>query len=128
MRIGELSRLTGVSVRSLRYYEEQGLLQPTRRPSGYREYEKDDADTVRGIRLMLAAGLSTTTIREMLPCMIDDGERLLPGCGGMLPDLFRERERLSAAAEELLAARDRLDALIGDTARFDVEPEAAAQV
>jgi DNA-binding transcriptional MerR regulator len=128
MRIGELSLLTGVSVRSLRYYEEQGLLQPTRRPSGYREYEKDHVDTVRGIRLLLAAGLSTATIREMLPCMIDDGEMLAPACEEMVPDLFRERERLSAAAEELLMARDRLDALIGNTARFAVEPETAAQV
>ncbi|MFI6296611.1 MerR family transcriptional regulator [Nonomuraea sp. NPDC050790] len=119
MRIGELSRLTGASVRSLRYYEEQGLLRPLRRPSGYREFRKEDAATVRGIRLMLAAGLSTTTIGEVLPCMTDDGEALTPSCAGMLPDLHRERERLSAAAADLLAARDRLDALVEATSALD---------
>jgi hypothetical protein len=45
MRIGELRRRTGVSERLLRYYEEQGLLRPQRRPSGYREY--DDSDVTR---------------------------------------------------------------------------------
>jgi DNA-binding transcriptional MerR regulator len=119
VRIGELSRLTGVSVRSLRYYEEQGLLRPLRRPSGYREYREEHAATVRGIRLLLAAGLSTATIGELLPCMTDDGEGLTPSCGGMLPDLYRERERLSDAAADLLAARDRLDTLIEATARLD---------
>ncbi|MEV4249861.1 MerR family transcriptional regulator [Streptosporangium canum] len=119
MRIGELSRLTGASVRSLRYYEEQGLLRPLRRPSGYREYRQPDAATVRGIRLMLAAGLNTATISELLPCMTDDGEALAPSCSGMLPDLHRERERLSNAAADLLAARDRLDTLIQTTSQLD---------
>lgn len=119
MRIGELSRRTGASVRALRYYEEQGLLRPTRRPSGYREYRPEDAATVRGIRLLLAAGLNTATIGELLPCMDDDGEALTPACSGMLPDLHRERERISDAAADLLAARDRLDTLIESTARLE---------
>ncbi|MFI0356922.1 MerR family transcriptional regulator [Actinomadura sp. 9N407] len=113
MRIGELSRRTGASVRSLRYYEEQGLLAPERQASGYREYRDEDAVTVRGIRLMLAAGLNTTTIAELLPCMIDDGQGLTPGCLGLVPDLRRERERLTAAMDELMAARDTLDTIIG---------------
>ncbi|WP_191892464.1 MerR family transcriptional regulator, partial [Streptomyces griseoaurantiacus] len=94
MRIGELSRRTGVSVRSVRYYEDQGLLSPVRRPSGYREYGEGDVTTVRAIRLMLAAGLNTATIAELLPCMVEDGELLTPACSGRLPDLHRERERL----------------------------------
>jgi DNA-binding transcriptional MerR regulator len=46
MRIGELSRRTGVNERLLRYYEEQGLLRPDRLPSGYRVYAESDVQTV----------------------------------------------------------------------------------
>ncbi|MBB5101928.1 DNA-binding transcriptional MerR regulator [Streptomyces spectabilis] len=110
--MGEFSRRTGVSQRLLRYYEEQGLLAPVGRPSGYREYTEEDVVTVRGIRVLLAAGLSTATIAELLPCMVDDGKVLAPGCSGMLPDLARERERIDEAVAGLLAARARLDEII----------------
>ncbi|SHF86722.1 MerR family transcriptional regulator [Streptoalloteichus hindustanus] len=116
MRIGELAQRTGVSVRSLRYYEETGLLTPVRRPSGYREYREDDIRTVRAIRVMLAAGLGTGTIAELLPCMVDDGQVLAAACSGLLPDLNRERERINDAVAELLAARDVLDSIIDATA------------
>ncbi|RJL36234.1 MerR family transcriptional regulator [Bailinhaonella thermotolerans] len=127
MRIGELSRLTGVSVRSLRYYEEQGLLDPVRLPSGYREYDEGHVSTVRGIRLMLAAGLNTATIAELLPCMTDDGQALSPNCSGMLPDLHRERARLTEAVTDLLAARDALDTLIATTRTLDPPDPQACQ-
>jgi DNA-binding transcriptional MerR regulator len=116
MRMGEFSRRTGVSQRLLRYYEEQGLLKPARRPSGYREYTEADLATVRGIRLLLAAGLNTATIAELLPCMIDDGQLLAPACSGLLPDLNRERDRIDEAVAGLLAARDTLDTIIAATA------------
>ncbi|MFF1380493.1 MerR family transcriptional regulator [Streptomyces sp. NPDC058308] len=115
MRIGALSRRTGVSQRLLRYYEEQGLLQPRRRPSGYREYDEEDARTVQGIRTLLAAGLSTRTIAELLPCTVNDGQGLVPACSGMLPDLHRERERLDSAIADLVAARAALDTIIAAT-------------
>ncbi|KAA6222193.1 MerR family transcriptional regulator [Streptomyces albofaciens JCM 4342] len=116
MRMGEFSRLTGVSPRLLRYYEEQGLLRPSRRPSGYREFTEEDIVTVRGIRMLLGAGLSTATIAELLPCMVDDGQTLTPACAGLLPDLNRERERINEAMSGLLAARKKLDAIIAATA------------
>ncbi|AWL88453.1 MerR family transcriptional regulator [Streptomyces globisporus] len=125
MRMGEFSRRTGVSQRSLRYYEEQGLLRPTRRPSGYREYEEPDVVTVRGIRMLLAAGLNTAVIAELLPCMVDEGRILEPACSSMLPGLHRERARIDEAATALLAARDRLDALIELTAESGVTDEEA---
>ena len=62
MRIGELCRRTGVSARMLRYYEAQGLLAPSRRPSGYRDYAEPDVSRVQHVRDLLAAGLSTATI------------------------------------------------------------------
>lgn len=40
MRIGELAERIGVSPRSLRYYEQQGLLSPSRAANGYREYDQ----------------------------------------------------------------------------------------
>ncbi|MEE1792716.1 MerR family transcriptional regulator [Streptomyces sp. BE308] len=116
MRMGEFSRRTGVSQRLLRYYEEQGLLEPSRRPSGYREFTEEDIATVRGIRMLLGAGLNTATIAELMPCMVDDGQTLAPACSGMLPDLDRERERINEAVAGLLAARDTLDAVIAATA------------
>ena len=89
MRIGELAELTGVSERSLRYYEEQGLLSPERTPAGYRVYAESDVDVVRHVRALLAAGLGTAFIREVLPCVVDTGDGLAPGCPELLPRLAR---------------------------------------
>lgn len=112
MRIGELSRRTGVSERLLRYYEEQHLLQPERSPSGYREYSEADIGVVRRIRSLLAAGLSTTTIAAVLPCVREEGERLVPTCSVMLADLTQERRRIIQAINDLQASREALDTVI----------------
>lgn len=68
MRIGDLSRKTGVAAHLLRYYETQGLLQPKRGRNGYREYDADTLTTVSQIRRMLEAGLSSQEIAQLLPC------------------------------------------------------------
>lgn len=112
MRIGELSRRTGVHERLLRYYEEQHLLRPERRPSGYREYNEGDVDTVRRIRGLLAAGLSTATIATILPCLRDEDERLVPTCSELLADLLKERERITKAITDLEISRSALDDVI----------------
>ncbi|GIJ48161.1 transcriptional regulator [Virgisporangium aliadipatigenens] len=112
MRIGELARRTGTTERALRYYEEQDLLRPARRPSGYREYVETDVRTVRNIRTLLAAGLNTVTIGEVLPCMVTDGEALVPACPELSTVLLQDRERLTEAIDDLQAARRVLDAII----------------
>ncbi|MFD7305277.1 MerR family transcriptional regulator [Streptomyces pharetrae] len=112
MFIGELSRRTGVSTRSLRYYEQQGLLRPQRRASGYREFDESDVAAVRRVRILLAAGLNTDLIREVLPCMADEGAILAPTCEEMAQDLKREGERLSRSIEQLQAAHAMLSSII----------------
>ncbi|MQY31380.1 MerR family transcriptional regulator [Nocardia aurantia] len=112
MRIGELSRRTGVHERLLRYYEQQGLLRPLRRSSGYREYEEDDVTVVGRIRSLLAAGLNTATIATVLPCLQKDEPRLVPSCPSLVADLHRERERITAAITDLQASRAMLDTVI----------------
>ncbi|NUS16740.1 MAG: MerR family transcriptional regulator [Streptomyces sp.] len=69
MRIGELSQRTGTSRRLLRYYEEQGLISAGREANGYRDYDEALVDRVLQIRGLLAAGLPTRIIRQILPCL-----------------------------------------------------------
>ena len=113
LSIGEMVRRTGVSQRLLRYYEEQGLLAPRRAASGYRSYADADVATVRRIRSLLAAGLGTATIARILPCLGDDGQRLVPVCADLVDQLRLERERMTAAIEELHTSRGLLDDVIG---------------
>ena len=60
---------TGVSVRALRYYEEQGLLAAARSNSGQRHYPDSAVDRVQLIQQLYAAGLSSKTILDLLPCV-----------------------------------------------------------
>ncbi|AOT10785.1 MerR family transcriptional regulator [Pseudoalteromonas luteoviolacea] len=73
MRIGELSEQSGVSVRMLRYYEEQGLLTPRRTAAGYRDYDQREVLSLERIKLLSSAGMTLSTILQFLPCI--RGER-----------------------------------------------------
>jgi DNA-binding transcriptional MerR regulator len=118
MRIGELAKRTGVSERLLRYYEEQGLLQPERRPSGYREYDETAVAAVRRIRCLIAAGLHTATIAAVLPCLRDEGERMIPTCPDLLTLLRRERGRIEHQVDQLRASMSMLDSVIESAPAF----------
>jgi DNA-binding transcriptional MerR regulator len=113
VRIGELAKRTGVSTRALRYYEECGLLTPERGSSGYREFEDRAVVTVQRVRVLLAAGLPTSAIAEILPCVVDDTVVLAGRCPELIDGLARERARITADIDARLVARDILDSLIG---------------
>ncbi|MFE6865531.1 MerR family transcriptional regulator [Kitasatospora sp. NPDC057692] len=104
MRIGELSRLTGVSTRLLRYYEEQSLLEPTRSAGGYREYGEGDTVRVRQIRSLLAAGLSTRVIAQILPCASGPIPALM-ACPDLVGTLQDELAELDGRIAELTRSR-----------------------
>jgi DNA-binding transcriptional MerR regulator len=112
MRMKEMVRRTGVHERLLRYYEQQGLLAPQRLPSGYRVFSESDVETVRRIRCLLAAGLSTSLIAQVLPCVRADGDRLAPACPESVAQLEREKERITRAIQELQVSRAMLDTVI----------------
>ncbi|MFE0719547.1 MerR family transcriptional regulator [Streptomyces rochei] len=107
MRIGELAARTGVSVRALRYYEEQDLLAAERSPSGQRRYPESAVDRVVLIQQLYAAGLSSRTIAELLPCVVDG--RATPA---LIERLAAEREQVDRRITDLLHARDRLDSVL----------------
>jgi DNA-binding transcriptional MerR regulator len=116
MRIGTLAQRTGVNVRLLRYYEEQGLLTPARQPSGYREYTDADVVTVRRIRAMLAAGLGTSLIAQVLPCVRGGAGQIVPTCPELVGHLRRERERVTESISELRNTQRMLDSIISAAA------------
>lgn len=67
MLIGELAELTGMTTKTLRFYEEQGVLTPARRAAnGYREYDGDSIARLDFIARARAAGLSIAQIRDIL--------------------------------------------------------------
>ncbi|KLD74856.1 MerR family transcriptional regulator [Xanthomonas hyacinthi] len=104
MKIGELARQTGVSERMLRYYEQEGLLQPARTESGYRNYGEAEVETARRIRLLSAAGLKIETIRVLLPCMLGDQPTFAP-CREVRAALHREVEKLDEKLRGLSESR-----------------------
>jgi DNA-binding transcriptional MerR regulator len=109
MRIGELAAQSGVSVRSLRYYEEQALLYSTRSERGQRLYSTSAVDRVRLIQQLYAAGLSSRALRELLPCIETPIEKYTP----LLRDrLISERDRIDGQIAELIQTRVRLDDVI----------------
>ncbi|GAA3692288.1 MerR family transcriptional regulator [Nonomuraea antimicrobica] len=112
MQIGALARRAGVSPRALRYYEEKGLLTPGRTSGGYRDYTDEHVETVRRIRILLAAGLNTDMVSEMLPCMVNDGEFLAPGCEDLIAEFERERRRIDTQIAELHDVRSALTGII----------------
>ncbi|WP_329521911.1 MerR family transcriptional regulator [Spirillospora sp. NBC_01491] len=112
MQIGALADRAGVSTRALRYYEEKGLLRPERTAGGYRLYTDEHAEVVRRIRILLAAGLNTDMVGEILPCMVDDGEFLAPGCDDLIAEFVRERQRIDDQIAELHDVRSALTGII----------------
>ncbi|MFB4271489.1 MerR family transcriptional regulator [Nonomuraea sp. GTA35] len=109
MRIGELAARTGVSVRSLRYYEQQGMLAAERSSSGQRYYPDGAVDRVRLIQQLYHAGLSSKTIVELIPCVVDG--RATPE---LLVRLAAQRDHIDKQIADLTDTRNRLDSVITD--------------
>jgi DNA-binding transcriptional MerR regulator len=113
VRIGELAHRTGVSERSLRYYEQRGLLVSDRTPGGHRDYPEPAVDRVILIQELLAAGLHSQKIAQLLPCMRDpDGapnERATPA---LVRELTAERARIDHLIADLITSRAVLDDVI----------------
>jgi len=112
MRIGELSKATGVSSRALRYYEQQGLLSSERRPNGYREYAPESIKVVAFIQDLFHAGLSSDVVREILPCARDEHPR--GDCAELLTRVRQIRDELVRQEQLIEERRRRLDAYLAN--------------
>lgn len=125
MRIGELADATGVTAKTLRYYEVEGLLPPPdRMPNGYRDYRAQVVDRVVFIRHAQAAGLTLRQIGEVL-AVRDGGRAPCRHVADLVADRLDEVER---RLRELWDTRDQLRGLQQRLADLDPTDCAPAAV
>ncbi len=107
MLIGELAERAGTSARTLRYYEEQGLVRPLRDAKGYRQYDDAELRVVHEIRALLGAGFGLEDIRPFVECLRAGNES-----GHVCPDsvvvLRRKLAEVEGYLGQLTEVRDRL--------------------
>lgn len=114
--IGEVARRSGVNAKTLRYYEDIGLLaRPVRAPSGYRDYDELVLDRLRFIRAAQAVGLSLGEIRSIIALREDDQ----PPCGHVLGLLRARADELERTIAQLTTLRHELDHLVERAAHLD---------
>jgi len=116
MLIGEVARRSGVNAKTLRYYEDIGLLAPpARKPSGYRDYDDVVLDRVRFIRSAQAVGLSLGEIRSII-ALRDEGQ---PPCGHVLELLRARADEVERTIAQLRTLGRDLTLLVERAARLD---------
>jgi MerR family transcriptional regulator, copper efflux regulator len=99
LRIGDVSKRTGKTVRAIHLYEELGLLQPaTRSSGGFRLYEPSVVERVRWIELLRSLGFSLQEMRELVSAWWG------AGLGTEAMDTLRAlfKRKLEAARESVL--------------------------
>jgi len=113
MLIGELATRAGTSARTLRYYEQQGLVRASRDARGYRSYDDGELRVVREIRTLLDAGFGLDDIRPFVDCL-----RAGNDAGHVCPDsvlvLRRRLAEVDGALDQLHTLRDRLRTQLAD--------------
>ena len=97
MNIGQAAEWSGLPTKTIRYYEDVGLLQPARRANGFRDYGDRDVHDLRFIARARGLGFSVEQCRHLL-------------------DLYRDRSRASAevrqvAADHIEVIRAKIDEL-----------------
>jgi DNA-binding transcriptional MerR regulator/uncharacterized glyoxalase superfamily protein PhnB len=102
LTIGEVSARTGMTQRTLRYYEDLGLLEPTRSEGGRRSYDADTLDRLYRIRLQRSLGTAVADVAPDDTDLLAIARRHLADLDDRLAAVARERERVRAVEARLL--------------------------
>lgn len=114
LQIGEFARQADTNLRTLRYYEELGLIQPTRRSSGkFRYYSTDQLKRIAAIKRLQGLGLSLQEVQEvMVPPeseVVGAVDRVRSGLDKQIELVGERIESLSSELQELRQAREKLN-------------------
>lgn len=115
-QIGEVAESVGLSLRTIRYYEEIGLVTPSgRTEGGFRLYTDADVERLRLVKTLKPVGMSLDTLGELVECVdllrngaaaeAGEAERRLEG---VIADALGQCDKME---DRLAAARDTLNRL-----------------
>lgn len=117
LAIGELARLTGASVRSIRHYDERGLLASVRASNGYRMFPGKAVTQVKQIQRMIATGFTIDDIQSFPDCML-----LIEGARSCEQITDVQRQRLEAIDRQIADLEKRRARLLKTLAEGAVPP------
>jgi DNA-binding transcriptional MerR regulator len=102
-QIGEVAENVGLSLRTIRYYEEIGLVDPSgRSEGGFRLYTESDIERLRLVKALKPLGLSLETMRELLTCvdLLSDGG---------VPDADATKSRLEGVIDQAMERCEQIE-------------------
>jgi len=118
MNIAEAAEQSGLPPKTIRYYEEIGLVRPGRAANGYRVYRESDVHKLKFLQRARGLGFSVPDCRQLLS-LYEDRNR----ASADVKSLAQARlEEIDLKLEELKSLRDTLAALI-DSCRGDERPD-----
>ena len=118
MKIGELAHRTGLTTKTIRYYEDLGIIpEPERDPNDYRNYSEAAVERLRFVKDAQSTGLTLTEIGSILE-LREEGHGT---CEHVAELLDRHLDDLDRHIEELLQARTQLAAMASRAHTLDPE-------
>lgn len=109
LTIGQLARIVGVNIQTIRYYERLNLLAPSaRRPSGYRRYSHEEERRLRFIKNAQALGFTLREIAELLALRVGSTAR----CGDVQKKARAKLVQVASKVDDLQALARALNRLI----------------
>ncbi len=116
MRIGEVAHEAGVPAKTIRFWEQEGLLaSPERTPAGYRDYRPEVVERLTFIRQAQAGGLTLSQIRQVL----DIGDSGDPPCEHVGHVVEERLAEIDVRIADLAATRAHLHRLVRRAATQD---------
>ena len=100
MNIGEAADITGLPAKTIRYYEDIGLIRPARAANGYRDYDDKDVHRLAFIQRSRSLGFTIDECRSLLS-LYEDKERASSDVKALAMDKIREIDRKLLELESL---------------------------
>lgn len=129
-QIGEFSRITCLTVKTLRYYDQEGILVPSvRRENGYRLYSSADFEKAQLISLLRELGFSIAELRDAADRCQDQGElrAILREKRFFLARELREKQRLMRSIDRRLTQLEKVETAMADY-KFEIKHFPALRV